>query len=157
MNLLMSLPKLEDLGLVRAMATTVHKKPEDPLETLNNLTLDSPALQSNFVNAYGPCVVTCRKRKGGKIAVKGCAHACVGMGSHPAELVHQGEAAQGDTISDMNMTCQRCVVCKNNVAADFAVIREKLNVLIKETVGIAKESKAEQLVCFSMDFYRPKA
>jgi uncharacterized protein (TIGR02147 family) len=41
-------------------------------------------------------------------------------------------------------------------AADFAVIREKLNVLIKETVGIAKDSKAEQLVCFSMDFYRPK-
>ena len=122
MNLLMSLPKLEDLGLVRAMTASVHKKPEDPLETLNNLTLDSPALQSDFVNAYGPCVVTCRKRKGGKVAVKGCAHTRVGMGSHPAELVHQGEAAQGDTVPDMNMACQRGVICKNNVAADFAVM-----------------------------------
>ena len=122
MDLLMTPPKLEDLGLVRAMATTVHKKPEDPFECLNNLTLDSHALQANLVNADGPCIVTCRKREGGKIAVKGCAHTRVGMGSHPTELVHQGEAAQGDTVPDMNMACQRGVVCKNNVTPNFAVM-----------------------------------
>jgi uncharacterized protein (TIGR02147 family) len=39
---------------------------------------------------------------------------------------------------------------------DFEKIREKLNVFIKETIGIAKDSEAENLVCLAIDFYRPK-
>lgn len=36
--------------------------------------------------------------------------------------MHQGEATQGDTIFNVNMPRKRGVVCKNNVAADFAVM-----------------------------------
>jgi hypothetical protein len=121
-NLRITVSKRNDLGLIRAMTPAMHKKTEDPLEPLNNLALDSPALKANLVNADGPCVVARGKREGGKVAVKGCAHACVGMGSHPAKLVYQGEATQGDTIFNVNMACKRGVVCKNNVASDFAVM-----------------------------------
>ncbi|MGZ3651712.1 MAG: TIGR02147 family protein [Bdellovibrionota bacterium] len=38
--------------------------------------------------------------------------------------------------------------------ADFAVIREKLNVAIKEAVEVAKESPAEDLFCLNIDFFR---
>jgi hypothetical protein len=37
---------------------------------------------------------------------------------------------------------------------DFNVIREKLNVLIKEVVKIATDSEAEELVCLNIDFFR---
>lgn len=37
---------------------------------------------------------------------------------------------------------------------DFDAIREKINFVIKEIVDIAKESKAEEIVCLNIDFFR---
>lgn len=37
---------------------------------------------------------------------------------------------------------------------DFEVLREKLNVAIKEVVDVAKESPAEEIVCLNIDFFR---
>jgi len=38
---------------------------------------------------------------------------------------------------------------------DFAVLREKLNAAIQETVTIATKSKAEDVVCLNIDFFKP--
>ncbi|WP_413578788.1 DUF4423 domain-containing protein [Bdellovibrio sp. HCB290] len=37
---------------------------------------------------------------------------------------------------------------------DFAVIREKLTASIKEIVGVAKDSPAEEVVCLNIDFFK---
>lgn len=37
---------------------------------------------------------------------------------------------------------------------DFELIREKLNVALKDIVDIAKESAAEEVVCLNIDFFR---
>lgn len=37
---------------------------------------------------------------------------------------------------------------------DFAIMREKLNSLIKDVVDVAKVSKAEEVVCLNIDFFR---
>lgn len=39
---------------------------------------------------------------------------------------------------------------------DFLVLREKLNVILKEVVEIAKASPAEDLFCLNIDFFCPK-
>lgn len=37
---------------------------------------------------------------------------------------------------------------------DFAIIREKFNVVIKETINIVKDSPSEELVCLNIDFFK---
>src|SRR5258708_9483937 len=37
---------------------------------------------------------------------------------------------------------------------DFDVLREKLNATIKDMVGVAKLSEAQELVCLNIDFFR---
>jgi hypothetical protein len=37
---------------------------------------------------------------------------------------------------------------------DFEVIRERINVAIKDIVDVAKDSPAEDVVCLNIDFFR---
>lgn len=37
---------------------------------------------------------------------------------------------------------------------DFEILREKLNLAIKEVVNVAKDSPAEEIVCLNIDFFR---
>lgn len=39
---------------------------------------------------------------------------------------------------------------------DFNIVREKINVALKEIVEVAKESPAEEVVCLNIDFFRIK-
>lgn len=39
---------------------------------------------------------------------------------------------------------------------DFEVIREKLNMAIKEVVNVAKDSPAEEIVCLNIDFFKER-
>lgn len=41
--------------------------------------------------------------------------------------------------------------------ADVALLREKLNAAIKDTVTLATNSKAEEVVCLNIDFFKPGA
>ena len=38
--------------------------------------------------------------------------------------------------------------------ADFKIIREKLNLIVKEIVEVAKDSKSDQVTCLNIDFFK---
>ena len=101
----------------------LEERPVKAAERRDTLFAESAAIEADYIDAHEACTVPNGDSERNDIAIHSRLRRNHRMVTDTAPLLHRGKAANHHMVPDPRMTSKRCVVRKDGVIADNAVMR----------------------------------